>query len=361
MESNMDRRSFLKTGAAFSAAAMAPFSFGAEGKWRTFEVTTRVELMAKAPAMIWLPVPTVDTDYQRLLATSFKADGATPRMVQDPKYGAGILVAEFKGNDKPVLELTSRFSTRDRAVDLNAAPSAAQLDPAERQRYLAATDLLPTDGIVAQTAQEITSGAKTDLEKSRAIYEWMVDNTFRDGKVRGCGVGDIKAMLESAELGGKCADLNALYVGLARAAGVPARDVYGIRVADSRLGYKSLGKSGDITKAQHCRAEVYLSGYGWVPVDPADVRKVVLEENGGLPLNDVKVVAARKRLFGSWEMNWLALNYAHDVLLPGSTQGKIGFLMYPNAEVAEQGRMNRIDSLDPEHFTYRITATEITV
>jgi len=43
-------------------------------------------------------------------------------------------------------------------------------------------------------------------------------------------------MLESKDLGGKCADLNALYVGLARAAGLPARDVYGIRIAKSDLG-----------------------------------------------------------------------------------------------------------------------------
>jgi hypothetical protein len=167
-------------------------------------------------------------------------------------------------------------------------------------------------------------------------------------------------MLESNNLGGKCGDLNALYVGLARAVGVPARDVYGVRVADSRLGYKSLGKSGDVTKAQHCRAEVYLAGYGWVPVDPADVRKVVLEEGGGLPLTDVKVEAARKRLFGSWEMNWMAFNYAHDVQLPGDKKGKIGFFMYPNAMITEDGKLARVDSLDPANFHYTITSREIT-
>ena len=86
------------------------------------------------------------------------------------------------------------------------------------------------------TAIDITKNAKTDVEKARAIYEWIVDNTFRTPKTRGCGVGDIRFMLESRDLGGKCADLNALYVGLARAAGLPARDVYGIRVAKSEMG-----------------------------------------------------------------------------------------------------------------------------
>ncbi|MES2537011.1 MAG: transglutaminase domain-containing protein [Pseudomonadota bacterium] len=356
----MDRRSFIKATAALSAVSIAPFGFAADDKWRTFEITTRVELLnSVGPASIWLPVPTVNTDYQKVLDSSFKADGGKARIVQDARYGAGILVAEFAPNQKPVVELTSRFSTRDRAVDVNGAATGAALDPAEKKKYLEATDLLPTDGIVRQTAVEITKGAKTDLQKARAIYEWIVDNTHRDAKVRGCGVGDIKTMLETKNLGGKCGDLNALFVGLARSVGVPARDVYGIRVADSKLGYKSLGKSGDITKAQHCRAEFHLAGIGWVPVDPADVRKVVLEEGGGLPLNDAKVEAARKRLFGSWEMNWLAFNYAHDVQLPGASKGKVGFFMYPNAEIAAQGKVERMDSLDPDNFKYTITAREI--
>jgi transglutaminase-like putative cysteine protease len=224
--------------------------------------------------------------------------------------------------------------------------------------FLRSTNLLPTDGIVKETAAEITRGANTDVEKARAIYEWIVENTFRNPKTRGCGMGDIRFMLESKDLGGKCADLNALYVGLARAAGLPARDVYGIRIAKSELGYKSLGAASEnVTKAQHCRAEVHLAEYGWVPVDPADVRKVVLEEPpGNRPLDDSMVKNARTRLFGSWEMNWMAYNFAHDVALPGSSEAPVGFLMYPEAESAD----GRLDCLDPDNFKYEITSKEIT-
>ena len=209
------------------------------------------------------------------------------------------------------------------------------------------------------TADEITRSANTDVEKARAIYEWIVDNTFRDSKTRGCGIGDIRFMLETKDLGGKCADLSALYVGLARAAGLPARDVYGIRIAKSGLGYRSLGTASEnVTKAQHCRAEVHLAAYGWVPVDPADVRKVVLEEPpGNRSLDDDMVKKARVRLFGSWEMNWMAYNFAHDVALPGSIGAPVGFLMYPQAETAE----GRLDSLDPDSFRYEITSKEITI
>jgi transglutaminase-like putative cysteine protease len=169
-------------------------------------------------------------------------------------------------------------------------------------------------------------------------------------------VGDIKFMLESGNLGGKCADINALFVGMSRSLGIPARDVYGVRCADSRLGYKSLGKSGNITKAQHCRAEFWAEGHGWIPVDPADVRKVALEEvPGGLALDDARVAAARQRLFGAWEMNWTAFNFGHDLKLPGAARGTLGFLMYPQCETAE----GRLDCLDADNFKYVISAREL--
>jgi transglutaminase-like putative cysteine protease len=213
---------------------------------------------------------------------------------------------------------------------------------------------LPTDGIVRATAQRITAGRTQPREKLRAIYDWVVDNTFRDGATRGCGIGGIESMLRTGFMGGKCADINGLMVGLSRAAGIPARDAYGIRVGASRL-VKQLGASGDVTHAQHCRAEMWLAGEGWFPVDPADVRKVVLEAN--LPLNSAQVREQRERLFGSWEMNWVAYNHATDIVLPGAGR-PIGehFLMYPCAMTPTQ----ELDQLAPDQFRYRIASRELT-
>jgi transglutaminase-like putative cysteine protease len=276
---------------------------------------------------------------------------------RDAKYDVGMVYAEWPASERaPVLEVTSRFTTRDRALDLGKPPAtAAREDAAVLRRYLEPTQLIPTDGIVLETAQGITQGLGSDLDKARALYEWIVENTFRDPKVRGCGLGDIKTMLETRYFGGKCADLNALFVGLARAVKIPARDVYGVRVADS-AEFKSLGKSGDISKAQHCRAEFHLAGFGWVPVDPADVRKVVLEEKPGLTVQSPEAQRARTKLFGAWEMNWLAYNYGHDVKLPGSPGAPVGFFMYPQAETVE----GRRDSLDPATFRYQMTSRELT-
>ncbi len=361
----MNRRDFLRSACAVSAGVAFPkterlFAEDAtSGSWRTFEVTTRVEILQSSEATrVWLPAALIgETPFQKTLSNRFSADSGTARIVEGGADRLGIIAAEFPAGVKPVLTLTSRVATKNYAVDLSVPGKPPKTGRAELEYFRRPTKLLPTDGIVNATAMKITSGAQTDIEKARAIYEWIVDNTFRDPKTRGCGVGDIRFMLESGDLGGKCADLNALYVGLARAAGLPARDVYGIRIARSELGYKSLGTSSEsITKAQHCRAEVYIGSHGWVPVDPADVRKVVLEEPpGNQPLDDQMVKKARGRLFGSWEMNWMAYNFAHDVALPGSAGAPVGFLMYPYAETSGV----RIDSLDPDTFKYAITSREI--
>jgi transglutaminase-like putative cysteine protease len=363
----MNRRDFLQTASVFCVGLASDgarlFAQPTEpAEWRTFELTTRVEVRNESGATrIWLPAALIaQAPFQRTISNTFTAPGGTATLIRRAEDSLGIVSAEFPAGVKPELSLISRVATRAYSVDLSGRGRGAgpKETRASLEHFLRPTRLLPTDGIVRRRAIEITAGAKTGVDKARAIYEWIVDNTFRDPATRGCGVGDIRFMLESKNLGGKCADLNALYVGLARAAGLPARDVYGIRAGKSQLGYASLGTSSDvITKSQHCRAEVYLASYGWVPVDPADVRKVALEEPpGNRSLADAMVREARTRLFGSWEMNWIAYNYAHDVALPGSSGPAVGFLMYPQAETG--GR--RLDSLDPDSFHYAITSREIT-
>lgn len=364
---DFSRRDLLKAGAAVSLVtglprqAIAQGTFAPQpGAWREFQIVTRLEIAnAKGKTQAWIPVPSVnEKDWFKSSLSQWTTNGKAG-LKRDPKYAAGMIHAEW-GHDQtaPLIEITSNIKVRDRAIDLSKPGKVEALSPAERKLYVGATELIPTGGIVKETADKIVKGAGTDLEKARAIYEWVVENTFRDAKVRGCGIGDIASMLKSGNLGGKCADINALYVGLARATGLPARDVYGLRVAPSKFGYKSLGAgSAVISKAQHCRSEVHLAGFGWVPVDPADVRKVALEEPpANLKIDDPKVFAARKALFGSWETNWLAYNFAHDVALPGTNGPKLGFLMYPQAETASM----RLDCLEPDAFKYTIKSKELT-
>ncbi len=350
----MKRRDFLCLAALTPLLTAAPRVLAdAGGKadgWRTFELTYEVDLSPhKGAGRLWLPLPQHAGNYQRVLAVGWEGD-ADAALQWDDTYQAPILTSASKENDSNrTLTVSVRVATRDRQM---AAASSRLLDMDEAALYLRPTENMPVDGIVADTAEQIVRGIKTPDAKARAIYEWVVDNTFRNPKTRGCGMGNIKFMLETGDLGGKCADINSLFVGLARAAGIPAREFYGVRVADSAQ-FRSLGKGGDISRAQHCRAEFFSPRHGWVAVDPADVRKAVLEEK--LALNDPKIVALRKRLFGYWEMNWVGFNNARDFTLPGKTGESFSYLMYPYAEFGD----SRVDGRDPADFKFRLSSRQL--
>lgn len=364
--SDISRRHFIQASSALALPALAGTALAQDrtfnpqpGAWRTFEFTTRVDVAnSKGATRVWLPIPSIDSSYQQSLESTWTGNARSMQQTADAQYGAKMLVAEFaEGEARPFVELTSRFRTQNRAQDWSQKAPVKE-DPATLKYWTQATDLMPTDGIVKKTALEVTKGAQTDVEKVRRLYDWTVANTYREPKVRGCGTGDIKAMLETGNMGGKCGDINALFVGLCRAAGVPARDVYGIRLVPSAFGYKELsGNPANLARAQHCRAEVFLAQYGWVAMDPADVGKVMRLETPEWvkTTNHPVVTPVYKALFGGWEGNWLAFNTAHDVALPGSRGPKIGFFMYPNAENAN----GRYDSLEPDQFKYSITAREI--
>lgn len=366
---HLSRRHLLQAG---SVALAAPVFFGkafaqerrfapqVEG-WRTFEVSTTINVAeVHGVTRIWLPVPDVNSDYQRSGDNSWTGNASVSRIEQDSARGTRLLYAEFAADvAAPALTLKSTVQTRNRAVDWTQTRSVRE-DASVLKTNLAATELIPIDGVVLRTAKEAIKDATTDVDKVRAIYQWVVDNAFRDPKTRGCGTGDIQTMLESGNLGGKCADLNAVFVGLCRAVGVPARDVYGLRLAPSAFGYKELGgNSASLKGAQHCRAEVFLQQYGWVAMDPADVLKVMRQETPEWIKDKTNPVAApvNKALFGGWEGNWVAWNNAHDLTLPHySRPHKLPFLMYPQGENA----VGRFDELAPDSFRYTIAAKEIT-
>ncbi|MBL8470511.1 MAG: transglutaminase family protein [Rhodocyclaceae bacterium] len=349
----MQRRNFLRLGAAAAAAAVlrraSAATNGADAvPWRSFEVRYEVELAGDGPATLWIPLPQDAPGWQTALATRYEGNFSQAGIHRDAKYGARMFAARWEGEGARHAIVTTHAMTCDRAAP--AAPAAGE----NPDLYLLPTPHMPLDGVVRERSREITRGLHDPMQCAQAVYEWVVDNTFREPKVLGCGTGDIKAMLENGTLGGKCADINALFVGLLRAAGVPAREVYGLRVADSRQ-FKSLGKSGDVSRAQHCRAEFFVAGRGWVAADPADVRKAVLEEN--LPVDDARVAALRKKLFGQWEMNWVAFNSARDFTLVPDAGERVNYLMYPNVRDARGLR----EGLVPDKFSYRISARELNV
>lgn len=314
-------------------------------KERKVNVTIQVDLKAPADAdnvKLWIPYPMSD-EHQDISDVEIKGNFIKSGIYRDAKFGNNALFAEWKGAVKERV-LTYSFNVKRKEHITKEFPKKElSFSKNEFSRYLEATSTAPITGKVKQYADKITKGKKTTLAKARAIYDWIVDNMYRDPNVKGCGFGIVEQLLENR--GGKCADIHSVFVALSRAAGVPARDVFGIRIPK--------GKEGDMTKAQHCWAEFYLPGYGWVVVDPADVRKAILEQN--LTLDQAKPF--REYFFGAVDESRIAYGTGKDIMLnPPQNSGSLSYFMYPYAE-ADGKPLN--EDIYGFNIGYKITFKEL--
>jgi transglutaminase-like putative cysteine protease len=338
----MDRRDFIKLAASSSALVALP-SWGYYDEiatWRTFRLNYHVALPAEGKnAKLWLPVPdSNDTLYQRNMGSVW-SDGLFPANLYDPpKNLAATFFGEWKGTGSRQVTVGTMIKTAERRVSLEGIKHHGGSIRQEVHRYLE-----PSGALSRKAAGDATKHASSPLEKAHAIYEWVVDNTHYDASVEGCGKGNAEAMLESGNLGGKSLDITSLFVSLCRASGIPARGAYGILLDESG--------DGKIAASHHARAEFYLSGMGWIPVDPAEVHRVILEEKRSFA--DAKVAGLKNDLFGHWKLNWIGLNHERDVALP-FLGARIPLFIYPYAEVG--GHL--MEGSDPGSF-YTIEVNEM--
>jgi hypothetical protein len=175
----LTRRTLLQAGCAALTVPLLPLAQAQErrfapqvGPWRSFEVTTTVNVAdVKGATQLWLPVPDVDSDYQRSVSNTWSHNASTVRLASDPARGVRMLHAEFPaGTAAPTLQLTSTVQTRSRAVDW-AGKQAATEDPDVLKLNLAPTDLLPLDGVVRKTALDATRGARTDVREGAGALQ----------------------------------------------------------------------------------------------------------------------------------------------------------------------------------------------
>lgn len=325
--------------------ALAPFigaAPSAQTQTHAGTVTMEFDLSGQGAgqeARLWIPYPVSDRD-QLIGDIEIKGDYAGQAIHTDRRHGTPILFVSW-GKEAASRKLTLTFTVERQEVirrDFPASEPAWNRD--DYAEYLRPTSLGPTDGEVKKLADQITRGKKTVLAKAKALYDWTCENMYRDPAVRGCGNGDVCILLKTP--GGKCTDIHSVYVALARASGVPAREVFGLR-----LGKKD---GEDITGWQHCWAEFFLPGYGWVPVDAADVRKAMLVEN--LRPEDPKVKELRDYFWGGIDAYRFRLAVGRDVVLnPPQAGAPLNTFGYPYAEIGGK----TADWLDPPAFAYKFT------
>ncbi|NJC87112.1 MAG: transglutaminase domain-containing protein [Desulfuromonas sp.] len=331
------RRLFLLATLCCLATTATAWSAASRGGTVTMTVDLSAQKTGES-ARLWLPYPVSDRD-QTVGDIRVSGDFASSGVYTDSVHGTPILYAEWP-KDAASRKLTLAFSVTRQEIRLAKLPEREpKWNPADYAEYLKPTSLGPIDGEVKKLADRITKGKQTVLSKARAIYDWTVENMYRDPATRGCGLGDVCALL--LKPGGKCTDISSTYIALCRAAGVPAREIFGLR-----LGKKA---EEDITTWQHCWVEFFLPGAGWVPVDPADVRKAILVEK--LEMTDPRVREYREYFWGGLDPYRFRLAIGRDLMLnPPQAGAPLNTFGYPYAEIGGQP----LDFYDPKGFVYTI-------
>src|SRR5437667_6061716 len=124
--------------------------------WRTFEITTRVEVLQASPTTrVWLPTPLPVAPYQKTLGDTYHAAGGRAVMIETDANEPDILGAMWEDGNPAVLTLTSRVTTKDHAVNLGEATVPPPADMSSFGRFLKATKFIPIDGIVKKTSDAI--------------------------------------------------------------------------------------------------------------------------------------------------------------------------------------------------------------
>ena len=292
---------------------------------------------------LWVPYP-VSGPYQEITAVEIKGDFHHSAVYTDRKYRRPIVYAQWKqGTTARHLEF-SFYVKRLERVEKDIPVQEPCWNPGDYSRFLEPARLVPTDGKIRELALEITEGCTTVREKISAIYEWTVKNMKRKPESKYCGDGDVIQLLK--ERRGNCVDIHSVMVALARAAGVPAREVFGIRLG------KMNGRISDITKWEHCWAEYFQPGYGWVVLDPADVLKKMLVEK--LQPSSEKAIKYYNYFFGAVDPLRVRFGTGRDIVLnPRQTGHPLNYLMYPYAEV--DGKP--LDFKNAREFKYRFIFT----
>jgi transglutaminase-like putative cysteine protease len=188
-------------------------------------------------------------------------------------------------------------------------PATPASFPPDVERYLLPDRLVPINGMIGDLSREQTAGLTDPLAKARKIYEYVIAHMHYDHDGTGWGHGD--AIWACTNHHGNCTDFHSLFIGMARAAGIPARFEIGFAIPPAKQEGKIAG--------YHCWAEFYIQGTGWVPIDASEAWQNP---------------ARHDYYFGALDPDRVRFTRGRDLRLdPEQAGAPVNYIVYPYAEL----------------------------
>jgi transglutaminase-like putative cysteine protease len=262
---------------------------------RRIRITYGVEIAPHvAPVRLWLPLPRT-TACQIVNCVDLNVpNGKSP--------------ADMRGDASLYFVAPSRAETMAISVSYDVLRRKHRLGvPITRRAAPSERDLLPdrrvpVTGGVVDDALALLAAHDSPTVRTRRIYQYVLD-TF-DYDTRGCTfernhtLGDLDKACDLRL--GTCTELHGVLVSCLRAAGVPARFIFGFNVPSADAGR---------IPGYHCWAEAFLPETGWTSIDVSEARKRSDAEG-------------RAFYFGNLDPNRVEFTIGRDLVLSPPQQGE---------------------------------------
>jgi transglutaminase-like putative cysteine protease len=278
---------------------------------------------AGKPLRVWIPLAASD-DYQTV--TVIRRSGDLPlKQTRERQYGNRMLYGEtasagqasyrFAIDYDVVRREHQALSDSERRLSEDVQAQTPTLNYVSMQpqrelvRFLEPDRLAPIGGRPAELAAQQTAGRTGELQRARALYDYVLSTLKYDKSGTGWGRGDVEWICDNKR--GNCSDFHSLFIAMARSQRIPARFEMGIPIPTNK-------QEGEIA-GYHCWAEFWLYGRGWVPVDISEAWKDP---------------ARREYFFGAHDINRVQFSLGRDITLdPAQAGSPINFFVYPYVEL----------------------------
>jgi transglutaminase-like putative cysteine protease len=267
---------------------------------------------------VWFPAAHSD-EYQDVRVVSASSDLPLKKN-RESRFGNEIYYAESSKSKSGDLHFEVAYDVIRRehlTVGLNHPRLAnASLSKKENEQYLAADKLVPITGRPAQIAAQVVAGETTQMNKVRAIYDYVFANMRYDKTGTGWGHGDVLYACDAKK--GNCTDFHSLFIAMARSQGIPARFEIGFPLPSDKSSAEIAG--------YHCWADFFNPQNGWIPVDISEAWKHP---------------ARKDYFFGAHDDNRVQFSIGRDLKLNPPQQGEpLNYFVYPYVEIGGKEHQN---------------------
>lgn len=225
-----------------------------------FDLSYHLENPNLVPAITSIPIPP-DTEYQDVIYTRIDPSPENITVDDDGNYLAWYKLSRNQRLDVKVVGSAKLYTS--------SKVKKPELEPALRQKYLKADKYWEKDHPTIKTKLSEILGSNlgaTNLEKAKLIHRYVANNLKYDSsRLSGNNIERLGAItaLTNPEAA-VCMEFTDLFISLARAAGIPSRELNGFAyTANPKLRPLSLNQD-----VLHAWPEFFDEERGWIMIDP---------------------------------------------------------------------------------------------